>query len=78
MNPVKFRNCQFLINYHERRGDKIIVFSDNIYALRMYAERLKKYFIYGPTAGNERLSILNKFQHSPNVNTIFISKVTTS
>ncbi len=33
MNPNKFQACQFLINYHEARGDKIIVFSDNVYAL---------------------------------------------
>lgn len=35
MNPVKFRNCQFLIRFHEQRGDKIIVFSDNIFALQV-------------------------------------------
>jgi DNA excision repair protein ERCC-3 len=35
MNPNKFRACQFLINFHEQqRGDKVIVFSDNIWALR--------------------------------------------
>ena len=33
MNPNKFRACQFLIQYHEKRGDKIIVFSDDVYAL---------------------------------------------
>lgn len=33
MNPAKFQACQFLIQYHEARGDKIIVFSDNVYAL---------------------------------------------
>lgn len=33
MNPKKFQACQFLIQYHEQRGDKIIVFSDNVYAL---------------------------------------------
>lgn len=35
MNPKKFQACQFLINYHEGRGDKIIVFSDNVYALEV-------------------------------------------
>ena len=42
-NPNKFRAAQFLIKYHEQRNDKIIVFSDNIFALRMYAEKLKRY-----------------------------------
>jgi hypothetical protein len=40
MNPAKFRACQFLINYHEQqRGDKILVFSDNIFALREVGRR---------------------------------------
>jgi DNA excision repair protein ERCC-3 len=33
MNPRKFQACQYLIRYHEERGDKIIVFSDNVHAL---------------------------------------------
>lgn len=35
MNPKKFQACQFLIKFHEARGDKIIVFSDNVYALEV-------------------------------------------
>lgn len=35
MNPNKFRATQFLIEYHERRNDKIIVFSDNVFALKV-------------------------------------------
>jgi len=35
MNPQKFQACQFLIKFHEERGDKIIVFSDNVYALEV-------------------------------------------
>jgi DNA excision repair protein ERCC-3 len=50
MNPNKFRACEFLIRFHEQqRGDKIIVFSDNLFALREYATKLRKPFIYGPT-----------------------------
>ena len=43
MNPNKFRVCQFLIRYHERRNDKIIVFSDNIFALVNYAKKMGRY-----------------------------------
>ena len=35
MNPKKIQACQFLIKYHEDRGDKIIVFSDNVFALEV-------------------------------------------
>ena len=37
LNPNKIHACQYLIQEHERRGDKIIVFSDNIFALKVRA-----------------------------------------
>ncbi|KAF2871305.1 TFIIH basal transcription factor complex helicase XPB subunit [Massariosphaeria phaeospora] len=75
MNPRKFQACQFLIDYHERRGDKIIVFSDNVYALEKYARKLNKAYIYGDTPQAERLRILENFQHNDMVNTVFLSKI---
>lgn len=75
MNPTKFQACQFLIHYHEKRGDKIIVFSDNVYALQEYALKLGKPFIYGSTPQQERMKILQNFQHNDEINTIFLSKV---
>nr|CAD7263197.1 unnamed protein product [Timema shepardi] len=50
MNPNKFRATQYLIRYHERRGDKTIVFSDNVFALKHYAIKMNKPYIYGPTS----------------------------
>ncbi|XP_058084749.1 general transcription and DNA repair factor IIH helicase subunit XPB1-like [Magnolia sinica] len=76
MNPTKFRACEFLIRFHEQqRGDKIIVFADNLFALTEYAMKLRKPMIYGATSHNERTRILYAFKHSPDVNTIFLSKV---
>ncbi|ODQ81065.1 hypothetical protein BABINDRAFT_12335 [Babjeviella inositovora NRRL Y-12698] len=75
MNPTKFQACQFLIHYHEKRGDKIIVFSDNVYALQEYALKLGKPFIYGSTPQQERMNILQNFQYNDQVSTIFLSKV---
>ncbi|KAH3688562.1 hypothetical protein WICPIJ_000443 [Wickerhamomyces pijperi] len=75
MNPTKFQACQFLIHYHEQRGDKIIVFADNVYALQEYALKLGKPFIYGSTPQQERMNILQNFQYNDEVNTIFLSKV---
>ena len=42
-NPNKFRVCQALIEYHEQRSDKIIVFCDDVSAVRVYALKLVKY-----------------------------------
>lgn len=75
MNPNKARACEYLVRYHETRGDKIIVFSDNLFALREYAVRMKKPFLYGGTGHQERTRILHAFKTNPAVNTIFLSKV---
>ena len=42
MNPNKFRSCEYLMRFHEQRGDKVIIFSDNVFALREYAKALRK------------------------------------
>ncbi|EFW98853.1 tfiih complex helicase [Grosmannia clavigera kw1407] len=75
MNPRKFQACQYLINYHESRGDKIIVFSDDVFALTKYATKLGKACIYGATSQSERLRILENFQHNASINTLFLSKI---
>ena len=75
MTNNRFQACQFLIDYHEKRGDKIIVFSDNVYALQMYAKYLKRHFIYGATPQQERMAILENFRYNELVNTIFLSSV---
>ncbi|KAF2857483.1 DNA repair helicase RAD25 [Piedraia hortae CBS 480.64] len=75
MNPRKFQACQFLIDFHERRGDKIIVFSDNVYALQQYATGLGKPYIYGDTNQREREMVLQNFQYNDRVSTIFLSKI---
>ncbi|KAL1185883.1 hypothetical protein V6Z11_A01G141100 [Gossypium hirsutum] len=76
MNPNKFRACEFLIWFHEgERGDKIIVFADNLFVLVEYAMKLRKPMIYGATSHLGRTKILQAFKTSRDVNTIFLSKV---
>lgn len=75
MNPRKFQACQFLIDFHERRGDKVIVFSDNVYALKAFALKLTKPFIYGDTPQKERENVLQNFQQNESVRTILLSKI---
>ena len=62
MNPSKLRAVEFLVNFHEARGDKIIVFSDLVYSLKLYADMLKKPLIYGETPERERQAILGIFR----------------
>lgn len=55
--------------------DKIIVFSDNIFALREYAVRMRKPMIYGGTSHQERTRILHKFKHSADVSFLSLSSL---
>ncbi|KAK4991618.1 DNA repair helicase RAD25 [Elasticomyces elasticus] len=75
MNPRKFQACQYLIDFHEKRGDKIIIFSDNVYALKAYALKLVRPYIYGDTPQRERENVLANFQQNPAVSTILLSKI---
>ena len=74
LNPNKARICDFLIKYHESRGDRILVFSDNVFALRSYATKMQKAFIYGATGSVERMRILRNFQKNEG-QTLFISRI---
>ncbi|KAL3780389.1 hypothetical protein ACHAW5_006463 [Stephanodiscus triporus] len=75
MNPSKLRAAEFLVRFHEDRGDKIIVFSDLVYSLKLYAAMLKRPMIYGETSERERQAILGTFRTSDALRTICISKV---
>ena len=77
MNPNKFQACQFLIDFHERRGDKIIVFSDNVYALKKYCDQMGKLRIDGKTSDAERLQTLENFKYASDswAAALFLSKI---
>lgn len=75
MNPSKLRATEFLVRFHEERGDKIIVFSDLVYSLKLYADMLKRPVIYGETPEKERQVVLGLFRSTDTVRTICISKV---
>ncbi|GKT19876.1 General transcription and DNA repair factor IIH helicase subunit XPB [Aduncisulcus paluster] len=80
MNPNKFLVLQYLINYHEKRGDKILVFFENIFPLTVFAKGLaqngfKKPLIFGDTDIKERLFILRKFLTDPKFSCVFLSSV---
>ena len=56
--PNKFIACEYLVRLHESRNDKIIVFSDNLFALEWLARALKRPFISGKLSELERLNII--------------------
>ena len=74
-NPNKLIACDYLIQLHEARGDKIIVFADSVFAQEYLAKALKRPFINGSTNQLERMNILQYFQKYDTINTIFVSKI---
>lgn len=76
LNPNKMRVCQYLLNYHKERGDKIIIFSDNITALKLYSLYFKIPYIYGDTSEAERRQFLENFKRLGSVTPVIgLSKV---
>ncbi len=75
LNPNKVAACRELVDVHKKRGDKILVFSDDIFALKRYAELLQVPMLYGDTPAADRLQIISGFKTSPTENVICISSV---
>ena len=66
----------YLITFHERRKEKIIVFCDDELTLKHYAVALGKPFLRGDTSQNETRHILLNFRENPNLKTLFVGNVT--
>lgn len=62
LNPKKMQICQRLIQYHEAKGDKVLVYCDHIDALKLYAEKVGRPYIYGGTPIEEARQLLSRFQ----------------
>lgn len=75
MNPVKAWAMDFLIRTHEARGDKIIIFSESIFALQLYAKAYGAIVLTGDTPQRERDHFIHAFRSSDDVNKLFLSKV---
>ncbi|KAI9302715.1 P-loop containing nucleoside triphosphate hydrolase protein [Cunninghamella echinulata] len=62
LNPKKMQLCQRLIQYHEAKGDKVLVYCDHIEALKIYADTIQRPYIYGGTPTQEAQELLERFQ----------------
>lgn len=73
VNPNKLLICKSLISHH--KGEKIIIFCDNIFTLDFYAEELSIPKIYGEVPQKEREAFIDKFKNTNLCNCIIMSKV---
>jgi len=75
LNPIKMRACEYLVKYHEARGDKIIIFCDDITSIECYCAHLKRPKITGNTSHDERQILLAAFRMDSRVSCIGLSRV---
>jgi DNA excision repair protein ERCC-3 len=75
MNPNKHMTVQRLIRYHERRGDKILVFADIVWVLEAYAKELDRPYLSGKASDEERNKLFSMFKSTSALNCIFISRI---
>jgi DNA repair helicase Rad25 len=75
LNPNKILAVEHLVQQHDARGDKTLVFCDNVLALRFYQHRLRCPLIFGATSEADRIRLLSQFRRSSVSNTLLISKV---
>ena len=82
LNPRKFRACEYLVKYHSKRGDKIIIFSDDVPALILYCTALKDDacnlavpYIFGETKEDDRRRLLTMFRTKSEMSCIGLSQV---
>mmetsp|Transcript_27008 Transcript_27008/g.43497 ORF Transcript_27008/g.43497 Transcript_27008/m.43497 type:complete len:866 (-) Transcript_27008:1085-3682(-) len=75
MNPNKCIAADYLVRQHEARGDKVLVFCDNIMAVKYMAELLSRPYISGSTPYKERMVKYNQFRKSTVISTLILSKV---
>ena len=75
LNPSKLQATAEIVRHHERRGDKILVFSDSLYVLRELSKLLQRRAISGATGLRERLQLLSDFQSGTRLNTLIVSRI---
>jgi DNA excision repair protein ERCC-3 len=76
LNPVKCWAMDYLIRFHEARGDKIIIFSESVFALVFYAKAYRSVVITGSTPARDREAFIGAFKAEGGaVNKLFLSRV---
>jgi len=75
VNPNKLNAAETLIKYHENRNDKILVFCDIIWVLKLLGDKLHLSTIHGAVPDDERERIFNQFKNTNKLNCIVISRV---
>jgi DNA excision repair protein ERCC-3 len=77
LNPTKIRVCEYLMKYHTHvdRGDKVIIFADDVVALELICTSMGVPFIIGKTQEEERREYISKFKNTSSYPCLGLSSV---
>jgi len=64
LNPYKYVALRKLLEDHRAKGDKILIFSENVAAIKRYGTALRCWFMHGGTPDQEREHLLRRFRMS--------------
>ena len=65
----------YLVRYHEKRGDKIMIFIDQVFTLKEFAKSLGVPYLCGDVSEKERTNIIDHFKNGSEINVIACSRV---
>ena len=74
-NPNKILMMESLLQYHEARGDKILMFCDYLDLLIALKNKTGRAALWGDVSNDEKTKIFNMFRSGNKVNTIIISRI---
>lgn len=74
VNPNKVKALLYLLEYHEKLQDNIIVFCDNIKLIKFLADSLHRAMLFGDTGVQERNFIFDMFREGK-IKTVFLSRI---
>ena len=77
LNPTKIKVCEYLMKYHTHkdRGDKVIIFADDVVALELICKSMGVPFIIGKTQEEERREFISKFKSTSSYPCLGLSSV---
>lgn len=74
MNPNKLETARILMEYHEKRGDKILIMADRIQVVEFFGTKYHRYMILGKTSIEEREELFEKFRANK-IQTLIMTRV---
>ena len=78
MNPNKLELARIIMEYHEKRGDRVLIMADRVEEVETFGKRYKRKFMHGGVSSYERDILLREFRNgmkNGGIQTLIMSRV---